>query len=151
MKNNTSPVPIKKWIAISIRCLAKGDLFLSLSLQFGIGTSTCHSICAEFESALCTIHNEYIKFPQNQDQVQRHITNVEETSQIPQIVGIADGSHIPILVPGENKEGYFNQKHVYSVNFYMHQLDIPVAFRTHMYCSYQIFVRKIYYMHLLEK
>ena len=105
----------------------KGDLFLSLSLQFGVGTSTCHSICAEFESGLYTIDNEYIKFPQNQDQIQRHITNVEETSQIPQIVGIVDCSHSPILVPGESKEDYLNQKHAYSVNL-LGIVDINMLF-----------------------
>ena len=81
---------------------------MSLSLQFGVGTSTCYSICAEFESALCTIRNEYKKIPQNQDQIQRHITNFKETRQIPQIVSAVDGSHIPILTPGENKEDNFD-------------------------------------------
>ena len=103
-----SPVPIEKRIAIGITRLAEEDSFLSLSLQFGVGTSTCYSICAEFESALCTIRNEYKKIPQNQDQIQRHITNFEETRQIPQIVSAVDGSHIPILTPGENKEDNFD-------------------------------------------
>ena len=79
----TQLVPIEKRITIGIRRLAKGDSFSSLSLQFGVRTSTCHSICTEFESASCTIHNEYITFPQNQDQIQRHNTNFEWTSQIP--------------------------------------------------------------------
>ena len=70
-----SPVPIEKEIPIGIRRLAKGDSFSSLSLKFGVGTSTCHSIYAEFESALCTIGNEYIKFPKNQNQIQRNATN----------------------------------------------------------------------------
>ena len=34
---------------------------------------------------------------------------MEETSQIPHIVDIVDGSHISILVPGESKEDYFNR------------------------------------------
>ena len=122
-----SPVPNEKRVAIGIRRLAKGDSFSSLSLQFGVGTSTCHSICTGFEYALCTLCNEYIKFPKNQDQIQRHITNFEETSQLPQIVCIADGSHIPILAPGENKEDYFNRKHGYSVNL-LGVVDINMLF-----------------------
>ena len=84
-------------------------------------------MCAEFESALCTIRNEYIKFPQNQDQIQKHITNFEETSQIPHVVGFFDGSHIPILAPGENKEDYFNRKHAYSVKL-LGVVDINMLF-----------------------
>ena len=37
-----------------------------------------------------------------------YISNFEETSEIHQFVGVADGSHIPILAQGENKEDYFN-------------------------------------------
>ena len=48
-----SPVPIGKRIVIEIGRLAKGDSFLSLSLQLGFGKSTCLSLCAEFESELC--------------------------------------------------------------------------------------------------
>ena len=114
-------VPVKKRIAIGIRCLAKGDSFSSLSLQFGVGTSTCHSIC------VCTTRNEYIKFSQNQHQIQKHITNFEETIQRPQIVGAVDGLHIPILVPGENREDYFNRKHACIVNF-VGEVDIKMLF-----------------------
>ena len=32
------------------------------------------------------------------------------------MVGAVDGSHIPILPPGESKEDYFNRKHAYCVN-----------------------------------
>ena len=32
------------------------------------------------------------------------------------MVGVVDGSHIPILPPGESKEDYFNRKHAYCVN-----------------------------------
>ena len=98
-----------------------------MSLQFGVGPSTCHSICAEFESALCTIRNEYIKFPKNQDQIQKHIANFEKTSQLPQIVRVIDGSHIPILAPSKNKEDYFNRKHAYSFNL-LGVVDINMVF-----------------------
>ena len=49
-----------------------------------------------------------LNFFQSQDQIQRYISNFEETSEIHQFVGVVDGSHIPILAPGENKEDYFN-------------------------------------------
>lgn len=72
-----SPVPIEKRITIVINHLLKGDLFSSLSLQFSVSTFTCHSICNESE--LCTICRDYIKFLQDQDLTQGHITNIEET------------------------------------------------------------------------
>ena len=92
----------------------------------------------------------FLKINKNQDQIQRHITNFEETSQVPQVVGVVDGSHISILAPGENKEDYFNLKHAYSVNL-LGVGDINMLFlcasvgypgSIHVYCSCQTFIRK---------
>ena len=70
---------------------------------------------------------EYINFPQNQDQIQSQITNFGETNQIPQIVGVVNGSYIPFIAPGESKEDYFNGKHAYSVNL-LGVVDINMLF-----------------------
>ena len=109
-------VDLEKRVAIAIRRLAKGDSFTSLSMQFGVGSSTCHAICQEFEATLCNIRGRYIKFPYTRNEAQRIINDFQELNGIPQIVGIVDGSHIPIIAPNENKEDYFNRKHHYSVN-----------------------------------
>lgn len=106
-----SPVTLEKRVAIAIRRLAKGDSFTSLSMQFGVGSSTCHMICKEFENHLCNIRNNYIKFPNTREKVQRIIDQFEDFCEIPQIVGVIDGSHVTILAPAENKEDYFNRKH----------------------------------------
>ena len=113
-----------------------------MSLQFGVGTSTCHSIC------VCTTHNEYIKFSQNQHQIQKHITNFEETIQRPQIVGAVDGLHIPILVPGENREDYFNRKHACSVNF-VGEVDIKMLF-LHTSVGYPSSIHDLRVLQLLD-
>ena len=113
-----------------------------MSLQFGVGTSTCHSIC------VCTTHNEYIKFSQNQHQIQKHITNFEETIQRPQIVGAVDGLHIPILVPGENREDYFNRKHACSVNF-VGEVDIKMLF-LHASVGYPSSIHDLRVLQLLD-
>jgi len=114
--NLRNPVGLEKRVAIAIRRLAKGDSFTSLSMQFGVGSSTCHAICKEFESHLCTIRGDFIKFPRTREEAQNAINEFEQFSNIPQIVGVVDGSHISILAPTENKEDYFNRKHDYSVN-----------------------------------
>ena len=76
----------------------------------------------------------FLKINKNQDQIQRHITNFEETSQVPQVVGV----------------DYFNLKHAYSVNL-LGVGDINMLFlcasvgypgSIHVYCSCQTFIRK---------
>ena len=52
---------------------------------------------------------------------------MEETSQLPQIVDIVDGSNISILVPGESKEDYFNRNIVYRVSL-LGVVDINMLF-----------------------
>ena len=118
-KRNTqlrNAVNLEKRVAIAIRRLAKGDSFTSLSMQFGVGSSTCHAICNDFETHLCNIRGDYVKFPVTRDEVQRVINDFQEMSGFPQIAGLIDGTHITILAPSDNKEDYFNRKHQYSVN-----------------------------------
>ena len=114
--NFRHPIGVEKRVAIAIRRLAKGDFFTSLSLQFGAGSSTCHEICKEFETHLCSLRENYVKFPKTQEEIQNAINSFEEFSEIPQVMGAVDGSHISILAPSDNKEDYFNRKHDYSVN-----------------------------------
>ena len=57
----------------------------------------------------------YIRFPTVAES-QENMAFWKTQVQIPGIVACIDGSHILILRPCHNGEGYFNRKHFYSLN-----------------------------------
>jgi len=84
---------------------------------FRISKETFTNLCNLLQPVLQnTIRGDFIKFPRTREEAQNAINEFEQFSNIPQIVGVVDGSHISILAPTENKEDYFNRKHDYSVN-----------------------------------
>ena len=105
------PLPIR--VAIGLRRLGKGDLRVAISVKFGVGESTVHGICTEFEDILSKMAQVYIKFPVDQEEAKRIIMKFEEKYSIPQIIGAIE---FEIKAPTENKECYFNRKQCDSVN-----------------------------------
>ena len=114
--NMRRTIPLEKRVAIGLYRLASGDTFIRISYAFGIGTSTAHTICSEFEQALTDIRDDHIHFPSNDLEISLEIDKFEEKYNFPQIAGIVDGSHIPIRAPFTNKVDYYNRKQIYSVN-----------------------------------
>ena len=129
-----APVPLPLRVAIGLRRLGKGNSFESLGIEFGVGESTAHAICAEFEEILCEKLPEFIKFPTTEEEVRAAISKFQEEFRVPQIVGAIDGSHFKIKAPGTNKEDYYNRKQFYSVNMQgivdptLKYLDISVGY-----------------------
>lgn len=59
----------------------------------------------------------YIRFPQNEQEIETTKVAFEELYNIPGVVGIIDGTHIPSsAVPGNIEIAYVNRKQFYSIN-----------------------------------
>ena len=73
-----NPIPLLIRVAIGLRRLGKGDSFVSLSLPFGVGESTWHSISTEFEAVLAEKVPDFTKFPNDVVSVPSTIGELEE-------------------------------------------------------------------------
>ena len=111
-----SPVSVEERVGLALWRLATGNSYRSCGLQFGLGKSTAKSICSEFEQAVFTLKDRFIKFPLTIQEIRNKMEEFEESYGIPQIMGAIDGCHIEINAPPDNHEDYFNRKQHYSVN-----------------------------------
>ena len=59
---------------------------------------------------------ELIKFPVTEEEVTRASNLFEEKLNFPQVIGVVDGTHIPIKRPSENSQDFFCYKMKYSLN-----------------------------------
>ena len=78
------PIPVPLRVAIGLQCLATGDSFESLCLEFGMGVSTCHSISKEIEQILEGMVTHFIKFPSDEMSWQSIMGKFEGRFHIPQ-------------------------------------------------------------------
>ena len=59
--------------------------------------------------ALLELRNEYIKFPESEAETLAAIGTFEDLSELPNIVGAIDGSHVRIKAPKDNAVDYFSR------------------------------------------
>lgn len=57
----------------------------------------------------------YFFFPMSINDVREHIDAFKEIANFLQVVGLIDGTHIPIKGPSKHQEDYYNRKRFYSV------------------------------------
>ena len=109
-------IPVQKRVAVALWRLATGDTYRSTGLQFGIGRCTAMLIKQDFCKAIAKRAQEFIKFPETEQEVLQSIRLFTNKSPFPQVVGAIDGCHIALkTVPVDERIDYFNRKQDYSV------------------------------------
>ena len=111
-----APVSMEERVGLALWRLATGNSYRSCGLQFGLGKSMAKNVCSEFEQAIFSLRDCFIKFPLSSQEIRKKIEEFEESYGIPHVIGAIDGCHIEINAPPNNHEDYFNGKQHYSVN-----------------------------------
>ena len=102
-------------MAVALWRLATGNSYRTTGITFEIGRCTALKLKDEFCLALSRISGKFIKFPKGEPETRRAIVAFQDISCFPQVVGAIDGSHIPIIVPTEDANDYYNRKQFHSV------------------------------------
>ena len=107
-------VPLEKRVAVALWRLGTGNAFRATAITFGIGKATAVQICHEFTEEINNLKDQYIKFPATINETEICIRKFAMNSEIPQVVGAINGTHIEIKAATENAIDYFNRKQHYS-------------------------------------
>ena len=107
-------IPVETRAAVGLWRLASGDRYGSCGLMFCIAKSAVIGVSQDFVQALCELKDEFVKFPNTTAAVSEKIEGVKEKSDLPNVIGTIDGSHIPIKAPMLNHEDHFNRRRYYS-------------------------------------
>ena len=85
-----------------------GDTLASLD------KSTVSRIIRRVTVALSRKMNQFIKFPQSQEDREIIKQGFYEIANFPCMIGCVDGTHIKIIAPSKNEPDFVNQKRVHS-------------------------------------
>uniref|UniRef100_A0A667X2E5 DDE Tnp4 domain-containing protein n=1 Tax=Myripristis murdjan TaxID=586833 RepID=A0A667X2E5_9TELE len=109
-------ITAKERLALTLRFLATGESFSSLSFQFRIGESTVSMIVSQTCEALHrTLCDEYLKTPNTEKEWLDIAEEFLQKWQFPHCLGAIDGKHITIQPPAHSGSTFRNYKGRFSV------------------------------------
>ena len=111
-------IPIEKRVGVALWRLSTRNSFRSIEKTFSIGKSTAVQTTAEFCKEIVRLSHLFIKFPSNRRDIAEAIVKFKQDyqSELPQVVGAIDGTHIPIQNPSvEGKADYFSRTQKYTI------------------------------------
>ncbi|KAI4454336.1 hypothetical protein MML48_9g00005771 [Holotrichia oblita] len=90
------------------------DDYESVCDRFNVGEATAIRAVRRVTLSILKLRNQFIKWPSDEE-VPLINGDIEESANIPKVVGAIDGTHIKILAPKENVESYINIKSFHSI------------------------------------
>ncbi|XP_070392791.1 uncharacterized protein [Dermacentor albipictus] len=110
------PISEHDRLAMTIRFLANGDTFRSLSYNFLTGRSTAAMIVKETTGAIWDVLQAgYVRFPQTSNEWKKIADEMEEKWNFPNCIGSIDGKHVHIECPNNSGSRNLNYKKTFSV------------------------------------
>ncbi|XP_067123235.1 uncharacterized protein [Centruroides vittatus] len=102
-------------LAVTLRFLATGETFRSLSFSFRIGRSTIAKIIEETTKVIWNnLKNDYMKMPDNENEWKAIAKGFESRWQLPHCCGSIDGKHILVQCPKNSGSLNYNYKGSFS-------------------------------------
>ncbi|KAL3189805.1 hypothetical protein MRX96_020831 [Rhipicephalus microplus] len=112
------PISAHERLAMTLRFLANGDTFQSLTFNILTGRSTAGEIVRETTAVLWHVLQPlYMKFPQTTGEWKRIAADVEEFWNFPNRLGSIDGKHVVIDCPRNTGSRNLKYKKTFSVVF----------------------------------
>uniref|UniRef100_UPI003AAFE7A5 uncharacterized protein n=1 Tax=Centroberyx gerrardi TaxID=166262 RepID=UPI003AAFE7A5 len=109
-------ISARQRLSVTLRFLATGESFRSLSFQYRIGRTTISEIVMETCEALYDVLKEdHLKTPTAEAEWREVARAFQEKWQFPHCLGAIDGKHIYIQPPANSGSTYHNYKSRFSV------------------------------------
>ena len=106
----------KARLTMTIRFLASGETYRSLSFQFRMSRGAISYIVKDVCNAIIkNLSPVFLKVPSSQEEWLEISAKFAERWQFPNCIGALDGKHIVMQPPSESGSHYFNYKHTNSI------------------------------------
>lgn len=114
--NCRPPIPPDARLDLTLRYLALGDSFTTLSQGFRVGLSTARIIVKDTCQAIVNLMmEEYIKTPQTEAEWLKVARGFEQRWNCPHVLGCLDGKHVRIVPPPRTGSLFYNYKDFFSI------------------------------------
>jgi len=102
-------IPAEKVLSIGLYRLGHGGSYDNTGLVMNVGKGTAYEAFHDVVNGLYELRNNYIKFPETVAEMAASIETFARYSDLPNVAGAIDGSHIQIKAPKESAVDYFSR------------------------------------------
>ena len=114
--NYRAPISVGEKLAVTIRYLATGESYTSLSCQFRVGRSTISKFLPEVcRATQDEFTREYLRCPTTPDEWKELETEFRIRWNVPHALGALDGKHVALKKPKNSGALYHNYKGFFSI------------------------------------
>ena len=102
---------------VTMRYLATGDAFSTISMSYRIGETTISKIVRETTNAIWEVmmEKDFLRVPMNSQEWQQISNGFEKRWNFPNCLGCIDGKHVIMQAPAKSGSLFFNYKKTFSI------------------------------------
>ena len=100
-------IPVPKRVATALWRLGTKECFRSVGNNFGLGKATAKIVSNDVVHALVNRYDDFIKFPETEQEIRAAINKFQQLGNFPQVVGAIHGTYIQIIAPKEDKDDFY--------------------------------------------
>ncbi|XP_052085077.1 putative nuclease HARBI1 [Mytilus californianus] len=110
-------IPAFTQVQLALRYFASGSPMRVIGDTMGYHISSVSRAVRDVSSALCNISQDFIQWPETQQQKNKIRDGFYDVAHFPGVVGTIDGTHVRIQAPsGDNEYAFVNRKGFHSIN-----------------------------------
>ncbi|TNM97597.1 hypothetical protein fugu_015753 [Takifugu bimaculatus] len=107
---------VEEQVLIALRFFASGSFFEVIADSIEVTKSTVGCVVHSVARALSSLLNEYMKFPENEEEISQNKKQFFSIAGMPNTIGVIDCTHIHIQAPHEREWEFVNRKERHSIN-----------------------------------
>jgi len=114
--DHKSCIPLETKVITFLSYLRSGNFQWGVGTLSGVSQASASRIIEASCNHCLSIAKKYIRFPSVLQECNEVKQKLFDIANIPNIIGIVDGTHVPIKSPKENENIYVNRKFYHSIN-----------------------------------
>ena len=107
---------LEEKVLLSLKTLASGSFQNSSKDYLDVAQPTVSTVLNDFVNAIVPKASDHIYMPRTRSELEATKSSFYDVARFPGVLGLVDGTHIPIIAPPEDEYAYINRKNFHSIN-----------------------------------
>ena len=116
LTNRSSPLPVPLQVMVALRFYATGSFQTVIGDIHNVSKASVSRIVNGVSGAIARKSQHFISMPTNRQELLNISAQFGQISNLPNVLGAVDGTHIAIKAPVDEEHVYVNRKNFHSIN-----------------------------------
>ena len=107
---------LEQKVLLSLKTLGTGSFQNTAKFLFGVSQPLVSNVLGAFVNAMVKISHKFIYMPRNEAERSKIKSDMYKVARFPGILGLIDGTHVPLIAPKDEEYLYVNRRKFHSIN-----------------------------------